>query len=182
MLHLRRLRGVKSSIDGEVTWRSYMRVMTLLLLSGFSLLTLSMVSAGTTLAQAPAPRPSSAPAPVQAPAPAPSPGTTLSPVPQDPVSYLPVIPGGRGFGMSTRAGRGGTVYRVTNNNSSGAGSFRACAAASGPRVCLFEVSGYIDISPELWIYNPYLTIAGQTAPSPGITLCGGKLVIAASDV
>lgn len=157
-----------------------MRVMTLLLLSSFSLLTLTMVSAGTTLAQAPAPRPSSAASPVQAPAPAP--GATFSPVPQDPVSYLPVIPGGRGFGMSTRAGRGGTVYRVTNNKSSGAGSFRACAAASGPRVCIFEVSGYIDISPELWIYNPYLTIAGQTAPSPGITLRGGKLVIATSDV
>ncbi|UPK05378.1 hypothetical protein [Bradyrhizobium sp. 170] len=84
--------------------------------------------------------------------------------------------------MSTRAGRGGTVYRVTNNNSSGAGSFRACAAASGPRVCIFEVSGYIDISPELSIFNPYLTIAGQTAPSPGITRRGGNLVIATSDV
>jgi hypothetical protein len=155
-----------------------MRRMIVLLLSSFSLLTLAKVSAATTLAQAPAPRPSSAPAPAQAR----SPGTTFSPVPQDPVSYLPVIPGGRGFGMSTRAGRGGTVYRVTNNNSSGAGSFRACAAASGPRVCIFEVSGYIDISPELWIYNPYLTIAGQTAPSPGITLRGGKLTIATSDV
>ena len=35
---------------------------------------------------------------------------------------VPVIPGGVGFGMSTPAGRGGTVYRVTNVNASGAGS------------------------------------------------------------
>ncbi|MBR1254975.1 hypothetical protein JQ634_14850 [Bradyrhizobium sp. AUGA SZCCT0240] len=155
-----------------------MRGMIVLLLSSLSLLTLAKVSASTELAQAPAPGPSSASAPAQAPAP----GTTFSPVPQDPISYLPVIPGGRGFGMSTRAGRGGAVYRVTNTNSRGAGSFRACAEASGPRVCIFEVSGYIDISPELRIYNPYLTIAGQTAPSPGITLRGGKLIIATSDV
>lgn len=95
---------------------------------------------------------------------------------------LPVIPNAAGFGMETPAGRGGTVYRVTNLNASGAGSLKACVDASGPRVCVFEVSGTIRMNSELVIRNPYLTIAGQTAPSPGIMLRGAGIRIKASDV
>ena len=89
-------------------------------------------------------------------------------------SSLPVVPGAAGYGMQTRAGYGcggsPTVLRVTNLNDSGTGSLRAALSASGPRVVIFEVSGYIDISSNLWVDNPCLTVAGQTAPSPGITV------------
>jgi pectate lyase len=95
---------------------------------------------------------------------------------------LPVIPGAEGFGVDTVAGRGGTVHRITNLNASGAGSLKACVDASGPRVCVFEVSGVIKQGGDLAITKPFITIAGQTAPSPGITLRGGALRISASNV
>jgi hypothetical protein len=95
---------------------------------------------------------------------------------------LPVIPNASGFGIDTPAGRGGTVYKVTNLNDSGAGSLKACVDASGPRVCVFEVSGTIKMSADLKIRNPKITIAGQTAPSPGITLRGGGVWVMTSDV
>lgn len=90
---------------------------------------------------------------------------------------VPVIPGASGFGIETPAGRGGKVHRVTNLNASGAGSLKACVDATGPRVCVFEVAGTINLSSELTVRNPYLTIAGQTAPSPGITLRGAALKV-----
>ena len=90
---------------------------------------------------------------------------------------LPVIPGAAGFGIDTPAGRGGTVYRVTNLNASGAGSLKACVDQSGPRVCVFEVSGTINLTSDLTITKPNITIAGQTAPSPGITLRGAALKV-----
>jgi pectate lyase len=95
---------------------------------------------------------------------------------------LPVIPNGAGFGMDTPAGRGGRVIRVTNLTDSGEGSLRACVNAEGPRVCVFEVSGTIRMTRDMSISNPYITIAGQTAPSPGIMLRGGGLRVNASDV
>lgn len=97
-------------------------------------------------------------------------------------SALPVIPDGGGYGIDTPAGRGGQVHRVTNLNPSGPGSLRACVEARGPRVCVFEVSGTIKANQDLIIRNPNITIAGQTAPSPGITWRGGALWAAASDV
>jgi pectate lyase len=95
---------------------------------------------------------------------------------------LPVIPGAAGFGIQTPAGRGGAVYKVTNLNETGTGSLKACIDATGPRVCVFEISGTIKLTADLKVRNDYLTIAGQTAPSPGIMLRGGALLIAASNV
>ena len=80
-------------------------------------------------------------------------------------------------------GRGGKVYKVTNLNASGAGSLKACVAdATGPRVCVFEVSGTIRITSDMMVRNGNLTIAGQTAPSPGITIRGAALRIQANDI
>ena len=98
------------------------------------------------------------------------------------VQALPVIPGEAGFGMDTKAGRGGTVYKVTNLNADGAGSLKACIDAAVPRTCVFEVSGSIRITSDLTIRNGQLRIAGQTAPSPGIMIRGAAIKITASDV
>jgi len=104
---------------------------------------------------------------------------------------LPIIPGAAGFGMKTPAGSGRhldvpktRVIKVTNLNPSGQGSLRAALEAEGPRVVVFEVSGNIDFTPigGLSIKHPYITVAGQTAPSPGITLKGCELNVRASDV
>jgi hypothetical protein len=94
----------------------------------------------------------------------------------------PVIPGAAGYGMDTPAGRGGKVYKVTNLNASGTGSLKACTDATGARVCVFEVSGYIRLTEDLPIRNGPITIAGQTAPSPGITIRGAALKIMGSNI
>lgn len=91
------------------------------------------------------------------------------------VSALPVIPGAPlSPGMETRAayacGSNPTVYHITSLADSGAGTLRAALTASGPRVVVFERSGYIDLTSDLAITHPCLTVAGQTAPSPGITV------------
>jgi len=93
---------------------------------------------------------------------------------------LPIIPGAAGFGMDTPAGSGRhldpprtRVIRVTNLNDSGPGSLRAALEAKGPRVVVFEVSGYIELNRGISINHPYVTVAGQTAPWPGIVVRGG---------
>jgi pectate lyase len=95
---------------------------------------------------------------------------------------IPVIPGAAGFGIDTPAGRGGTIYKVTNLNASGSGSLKACVDGATPRVCIFEISGTINLTSDLVIRNNFLTIAGQTAPSPGIMIRGAAIKIQASDV
>lgn len=99
-----------------------------------------------------------------------------------PNATIPVIPGAEGFGIHTSAGRGGKVYKVTNLNGDGQGSLTECLMASGPRVCVFEVGGEIQLDNDLIVLNSYLTVAGQTAPPPGITIRDGGLRIATHDV
>ena len=88
------------------------------------------------------------------------------------VASLPMgaFPGCQGAGCRTRGGfaPGSTTYLVTNLNSSGAGSLAACVAASGPRVCLFRVSGTIDGSYA--VRNGNLTIDARSAPPGGVQL------------
>lgn len=98
------------------------------------------------------------------------------------VQALPIIPGAYGYGIETKAGRGGKVYKVTNVNADGAGSLKACIDATGARTCVFEVSGIIKLTSDLIVRNSGLRIAGQTAPSPGIMLRGAALRITTSDV
>jgi hypothetical protein len=75
------------------------------------------------------------------------------------------------------------VIRVTNLNSDGPGSFREAIKTAGPRVIVFEVGGVIDLDKNaLKITEPYVTIAGQTAPSPGITIIKGGLSIYSHDI
>jgi hypothetical protein len=96
--------------------------------------------------------------------------------------YLPVFPGAQGFGTETPAGRGGQIIKVTNLKDAGDGSLRAAIEASGPRMVVFEIGGVIKTTRNLTIRNPYITIAGQTAPSPGVHIFGAGLVVATHDV
>src|SRR5690606_11454284 len=70
------------------------------------------------------------------------------------------------------------VLLVTNLDDSGPGSFREAATATGPRMVLFRVSGTINLVSPVRITEPYLTVAGQTAPGGGVTLkadsCNGS--------
>jgi pectate lyase len=95
---------------------------------------------------------------------------------------VPVYPGAEGYGIDTPAGRCGTIIHVTNLNASGPGSLAAAASASGPRIIVFDVSGNIDLGGGMiTIDQPFAAIAGETAPSPGITI-KGRLNVRASDV
>lgn len=95
----------------------------------------------------------------------------------------PVFPDAVGFGVNTKAGTDGTVIRVTNLKPDKPGSLRAAIETEGPRLVVFEVGGIIDLNKStLTIANPYITIAGQTAPSPGITIIRGGISVKAHDV
>jgi|GEM_PF-482971 len=95
---------------------------------------------------------------------------------------LPAFPGAEGYGALAKGGRGGKVIKVTNLNDSGAGSLRSCVDASGARTCIFEVGGTIVLKSSLSVKNPYLTIAGQTAPGDGITIANQVFSVDANDV
>lgn len=83
----------------------------------------------------------------------------------------------------TDGGAGGDIIRVTSLASEGEGSLRAAVEAKGPRIVVFEVGGVIDLGGNnISITEPDLTIAGQTAPSPGVTIIKGGLIIRTDDV
>jgi hypothetical protein len=93
------------------------------------------------------------------------------------------FPGAVGWAATTPGGRGGQIIRVTNLGAGGPGSLKAAIEAKGPRIVVFEVGGVIDLKRTvLEVREPYLTIAGQTAPSPGITIIRGGLEIRGHDV
>ena len=83
----------------------------------------------------------------------------------------------------TQGGAGGRIIRVTTLAADGPGSLRAAIKAKGPRIVVFEVAGIIDLGRDsIDINNPFLTIAGQTAPAPGITIIKGGIDIKTTDV
>lgn len=97
--------------------------------------------------------------------------TDASQAAPQPVKGQPAFAGAVGYGAAAKGGRGGRVIAVDTLADDGPGSLRACIDAQGPRVCIFRVSGLIRFNaPPPVIRNPFLTIAGQTAPGGGIVI------------
>lgn len=96
-------------------------------------------------------------------------------------SQIPAFPGAEGFGWHAVGGRGAAVYEVTNLNDSGPGSLRD-AVSQPHRTIVFRVSGTIDLKSQLIIREPFITIAGQTAPGDGLCLRNYSLEIQSHDI
>ncbi len=93
---------------------------------------------------------------------------TLAAITTISMAQAPAFPGAEGHGRYATGGRGGTVVHVTNLNDSGTGSFRS-AVSSKNRIVVFDVAGVIALQSDITIKDN-VTILGQTAPYPGITL------------
>ncbi len=90
---------------------------------------------------------------------------------------LVAFPGAEGFGRFAQGGRGGKTLFVTNTRDYHPGrekpipgSFRLACQTEGPRIVVFRVGGIIELKAPLQVTEPFLTIAGQTAPGDGICL------------
>lgn len=93
------------------------------------------------------------------------------------------FPGAEGYGRDAIGGRGGDVVYVTNLNDDGPGSFRAAVSnVTGPRTVVFAVSGLITLNSRLVINNPYITVAGQTAPGKGICFRWAPIGVTGNDL
>ena len=91
---------------------------------------------------------------------------------------LPAFPGAEGCGALATGGRGGEVYRVTNLDDSGPGSFRDAVSKSG-RIVVFEVGGVIKLASNVSVVSD-ITIAGQSAPGDGIAIYGRSVSFSTS--
>jgi len=94
------------------------------------------------------------------------------------LAQLPAFPGAEGGGKYSTGGRDGDIYVVSNLNDSGSGSLRHAidTAPFTGRMIVFSVGGTIDLSSDLVINSPNITLAGQSAPT-GITLAQRALRI-----
>jgi pectate lyase len=102
---------------------------------------------------------------------------------------IPAFPGAAGWGADTPGGRGGRVLFVVNledydpaTEKPIPGSLRAACNAKGRRIVVFRVAGTITLKAPLAITEPYITVAGQSAPGGGICLRRHECVIRTHDV
>ncbi len=99
-----------------------------------------------------------------------------------PQDYSPSFPGAQGWAAFI-GGYGVQVIHVTTLQRSGPGSFLEAIQTPGQRTVVFDVGGVIDLNLQsITILEPYLTVAGQTAPSPGITFIRGGILIKTHDI
>jgi len=125
----------------------------------------------------PKPTPAATPAASGAASETPRPSATPQPTAPPPTDTAVV-----GYGAGTRGGAGGRQLAVTNLADSGPGSLRDALEASGPRTVVFRVEGTISLRGSIHVKDPYLTVAGETAPGAGITVRNGALLVKASEV
>jgi hypothetical protein len=104
------------------------------------------------------------------------------------------FPGADGFGANALGGRGGAIYHVTNltDNSTtpAAGSLRGVinqiisdekTSKITAATVVFDVGGTIQMTDDISVKGvSNVTIAGQTAPGPGISMTGYKFQITSS--
>ena len=96
------------------------------------------------------------------------------------------FPGAEGYGRYAIGGRGGVVYHVTSledyvegTDTPIPGTFRyGIREVKGPRTIVFDVEGTIQLKARLTCSDPYVTIAGQTAPGKGILFRSSPLGVA----
>lgn len=105
----------------------------------------------------------------------------VAPIPDPlPEEYKPTYPRAYGFATEMNAGEGQPIYYVTTLADSGPGSLRD-GCTKGNALVVFEIGGAIMLKSELSI-GPNTTIAGETAPKPGITVQGKEVVIRGNNV
>jgi hypothetical protein len=95
-------------------------------------------------------------------------------------AQLIAFPGAEGAGAFAAGGRNsGNIYVVSNLNDSGVGSLRHAidTAPAAGRMIVFGVGGTINLSNDITIDSPNITIAGQSAPGVGITLARRSLIV-----
>jgi hypothetical protein len=73
-------------------------------------------------------------------------------------ALVKAFPTAEGFGAEAVGGRGGRVIEVTNLEDAGKGSLRAAMEDSGPRICVFRVSGTITLKNAIQVRTPYLRL------------------------
>jgi len=93
------------------------------------------------------------------------------------VEPLKAFPGAYGFGCQASGGRGGTVYKVTNTNDSGSGSFRDAVHGGGTRTVIFNTGGTCTQSTREDTTRANITVAGQTAPGGGFCVRNCQVTI-----
>lgn len=85
--------------------------------------------------------------------------------------------------LSWLAGREPAVHKVVTLDGAGKGSLRWALEQQGTRIVVFEVGGVVDLDGDsIALTDGNVFVAGQTAPSPGITLIRGGISIEADDV
>ena len=85
-------------------------------------------------------------------------------------AQAPAFPGAEGHGRYVTGGRGGEVRHVTTlEDNTNKGSLRWAVSGSAKKIVVFDVAGIISLNKEL-VIGDNTTIAGQTAPEPGVTV------------
>ena len=89
------------------------------------------------------------------------------------MGQVPAFPGAEGHGRYVTGGRGGEVRHVTtlldDGKTSTTGTLRWAVSGNTKKIVVFDVAGVIALQSDLSI-GANTTIAGQTAPAPGITI------------